>query len=131
MWHKKVCQKMCGFFFLFFISEFLTKRNMWQNSKNYLLQNTKTQNITTTKNSNCDHTQKLKLWFISIFYYSEIVTYLKILNCDYTELQNKNSFVSKLKNSNCGQGFKIKLWQNPKKSNRKKKLKKLNYSKIR
>ena len=57
------------------------------------------------KNSNCDTTQKLKMWQNSM--------------CDKTKKNNlwKNSnpqIVTKLKNSNCDNLQKFKLWQNSK-----------------
>ena len=50
------------------------------------------------QNSNCDKTQKLKLWEKKK---------VQNVNC-----QTKTKIVSKLENSNCDKSQKLKLWQN-------------------
>ena len=89
--------------------------------------------VTKLRNSNCDKTQKLKLWQNSNTQIvtkvenseTEIVTKLKNSNCDKTQKlkfwqNSKTQIVTKLKNSNCEQtknsnyGLskkKLKLWQ--------------------
>ena len=63
----------------------------WQNLKTQIVRgkNLKTQNVTKLKNSNCDTTQKLKLWQNS-----------------KTETETKH------KNFKCDKIQKLKLWQN-------------------
>ena len=83
------------------------------------------------KNSNCDKTQKLKLWWSSK---TRIVMKLKNQNFDETQKlklwcnsktqmviklkkikfwwSSKTQIVMKLKNSNCDKTQKLKLWQN-------------------
>ena len=70
-------------------------------------------NITKLKNSNCDKTQKLKLWQNSKTW---IVTKLKKSNCDKNQKlkwgqNSKTEFATKLKNWNCDQTQKLKLQQ--------------------
>ena len=82
----------------------------------------KTQIVVKLKNSNCDKTQKLKLWWNSK---TQIVINLKISNCEETQkligLQNsklklwvnsKTKNGTKLKKSNFDKTQKLKLWQN-------------------
>ena len=59
------------------------------------------------KNSNCDETQKPKLWWNLK---TQKVMKLKNSNCD--EIQKL--IVIKLKNSNCDKTWKLKLWWNAK-----------------
>ena len=81
---------------------------MWQNSKFY---NSKTQNVTKFTNSNCDKTQKLKLWQISKTQIVKKIIFklweLQHSNSDKTQTQT----VTKLKNSNRDQSQKHKFWQ--------------------
>ena len=60
------------------------KKKLWQNSKTQIVKkkNLKTQIVTKIKNSNCDKTQKLKLWQNSK---TQIATKLENLNCDKTK----------------------------------------------
>ena len=77
--------------------------------------------VTKLKNSNCDKTQKLKLWPNSK---TETETKHKNFKCDeipktkfVTKLtkkklwQNSTQLVTKLKNSYCDKTWKLKLWQ--------------------
>ena len=57
------------------------------------------------KISNCDNTQKLKLWQNLII---KIVTKLRNPNC----VKLNTQIVTQLKNSNCDTTKKLKLWQN-------------------
>ena len=74
------------------------------------------------KNSNCDESQKFKLWWNST---TQIVMKLKNSLCDETQKlkfwklknsnydkTNKTLVVTKLKNLNCNKTQKLKLWQN-------------------
>ena len=77
------------------------------------------------KNSNCDKTQKLKLWLnskthivikLELWWNSktEIVIKLKTLKGNKTKKKVKNSKAqvqTKLNNSNCDKTQKLKLWQ--------------------
>ena len=74
------------------------------------------------KNSNCDETQQLQLWWnlktqIVIKFKTQIVMKLKSSNGDETHklkwwLNSKTQIVMKLKNSNCEETKKPKFWQN-------------------
>ena len=63
-------------------------------------------------NSNCDETQKIKLWWNSK---TQIVMKLQNSNCDETQKlklwwNSKTQIVMKLKNSKCDKTQKLKLW---------------------
>ena len=120
------------------------KKKLWQTSKTQILEKKtlKTQIVTELKNSNCDQTQKLKLWQNSKtetetkhknFKWDKtqklkkkVVTKLKTQKCDKTQTQKlrqnlKTQIVTKLKNTNCDKTKKniiltklnkIKMWQN-------------------
>ena len=69
--------------------------------------------MTKLKNSNCDKTQKLKLW---PNLRTQMATKLKKSICDKTQIlklwqNSKSQIVTKLKNSNCDKTQKLKLWQ--------------------
>ena len=81
----------------------------------------KIQNVTKLKNSNCDKSQKLRLWQYSK---TQIVTNLTNSKCYKTQNSNcyktikkkklwqnsKTKILTKLKNSNCNKTKKLKLW---------------------
>ena len=104
-----------NFFFLVILgpnskNQFLTKltnSNCDKTQKPKLWQNSKTQIVTKLNNLNCDKTQKLKMWQITKM---QTVTNLKTQIV--TKLKNWN--VTKLKNTNCDKTQQLKFWQNSK-----------------
>ena len=81
---------------------------VWQNSKTQIVRKKtiKTQIVTKLQNSNCDKTQKLKLWKKNTKILN--VTKFKDSNCDKTKKEN----CDKTQNSNCDKTQKLKLRQN-------------------
>ena len=70
--------------------------------------------VTKVKNSNCDKTQKLKLWQQSNWDKTQNVTKLKLWQNFKTQIVTKlkTQIVTKLKKLKFYQNQKIKLWQN-------------------
>ena len=101
----------------------MMKKKCWKIIKNLILtklkmgRNTHTQNVTKLQNSNCNKTQKLKLWQIPT---TKIVTKLKNLFVtnkiwENSKTQNVRKIkMSHIKNSNCNITQNLKMWQNKK-----------------
>ena len=77
------------------------KLKLWWNSKTQIVIKFKNSNAEKLKHSNCDKTQKLKLWKNSQYEEKK----LKNSTCDRTQI------VTKLENSNYDTTQKLKLWQ--------------------